>query len=89
MKQLFEENQYFKVNLIKFIFGFFLLFFLYGSIRHELQIRKFKTELIRQQNLNKQLENRVDDLEGQNSDLEDRFDDLESRVDDLESNRNY
>jgi len=88
MKQLLEENQYFKVNLIKFLFGIFLLFFLCGSIRHELQIRKFKTELIRQQNSNKQLENQVDDLEGQNSDLQDRLDDLESRVDDLESNQN-
>lgn len=89
MRQPFEKNQYFKVNVTKFIVGIFLLFFLFGSIRHELQIRKFKTELIRQQNLNKQLENRVDDLEDQNSDLEDRLDDLESRVDDLESNRNY
>lgn len=89
MKQLINENQYFKVNLIKFIFGIFLLSFLYGSIRHELQSRKFRTELLRQQDLNKQLERREQWLKGQNSDLEDRLDDLESRVDDLESNRNY
>jgi|GEM_PF-5518159 len=89
MRQPFEENQYFKVNITKFLVGLFFLFFIFISIRHELEIKKFKIELIKQDNSNTYLESRIDDLENQNSDLEDRIDDLESRVDDLESNRNY